>query len=98
MLALPREPCQIATRADALIDSTAVREGLHYNAAAMRVPPAACDSILETIGNTPLVRIRRMNPEPGAPIYAKIEGCNPMGSVKERIALRIVEEAERRGE
>src|SRR2546428_2561786 len=60
--------------------------------------PAACDSILETIGETPLVRIRRMNPEPGALIYAKIEGFNPMGSVKERIALRIVEEAERRGE
>jgi cysteine synthase len=67
-------------------------------AAAMRLPPPACDSILETIGGTPLVRIRRMNPEPGAPIYAKLEGFNPMGSVKERIALRIVEEAERRGD
>src|SRR2546428_2704979 len=60
--------------------------------------PAACDSILETIGRTPLVRIRRMNPEPGVLIYAKIEGFNPMGSVKERIAQRIVEEAERRGD
>src|SRR5438552_10811672 len=54
-------------------------------------------SILETIGETPLVLIRRMNPVREAPIYAKVEGCNPMGSVKERIALRIVEEAERRG-
>jgi cysteine synthase B len=70
---------------------------LHYNAAAMDVPPA-CDSILETIGNTPLVRVRRMCPEPGVVLYAKIEGFNPMGSVKERIALRIVEEAERRGD
>jgi cysteine synthase len=61
-------------------------------------PPRVCESILETIGNTPLVRIRRMNPEPGAVILAKLEGFNPMGSVKERIALRIVEEAERRGE
>jgi len=60
--------------------------------------PSACDTILETIGHTPLVRIRRMNPEPEAPIYAKIEGFNPMGSVKERIAQRIVEEAERRGD
>ena len=59
---------------------------------------AACDSILETIGETPLVRIRRMNPEPGVVLYAKVEGFNPMGSVKERIALRIVEEAEKRGE
>jgi len=64
----------------------------------MRGPSDVCDSILETIGETPLVRIRRMHPEPGALIYAKIEGFNPMGSVKERIALRIVEEAERRGE
>ncbi|MFQ5877624.1 MAG: PLP-dependent cysteine synthase family protein [Acidobacteriota bacterium] len=56
------------------------------------------ESILDTIGDTPLVRIRRMNPEPGVTLYAKLEGFNPMGSVKERIALRIVEEAERRGE
>jgi len=61
-------------------------------------PPRVSESILETIGNTPLVRIRRMNPEPSAVILAKLEGFNPMGSVKERIALRIVEEAERRGE
>jgi len=61
-------------------------------------PHETCDSILETIGDTPLVRIRRMNPEPAVVIYAKVEGFNPMGSVKERIALRIVEEAERRGE
>ena len=60
--------------------------------------PSACDSILDTIGRTPLVRIRRMCPEPGVVIHAKVEGFNPMGSVKERIALRIVEEAEKRGE
>jgi cysteine synthase len=58
----------------------------------------ACDSILETVGGTPLVRLRRMNPEPEAVVYAKIEGANPMGSVKERIALRIIEEAEKRGD
>ena len=58
----------------------------------------ACDSVLDTIGNTPLVRIRRMCPERDVVIHAKLEGFNPMGSVKERIALRIVEEAERRGE
>ncbi len=56
------------------------------------------NSILETIGETPLIRIGRMNPEPEVALYAKVEGFNPMGSVKERIALRIVEEAERRGE
>jgi cysteine synthase len=63
----------------------------------MHAPPL-CDSILETIGNTPLVRIRRMSPMPDVEILAKVEGFNPMGSVKERIALRIVEEGERRGE
>src|SRR6266571_3994999 len=64
----------------------------------MPEPPEFKNSILETIGETPLVRIRRMNPEPGVRIFAKIEGFNPMGSVKERIALRIVEEAEKRGD
>ena len=58
----------------------------------------ACDSILDTVGGTPLVRLRRINPVPETEIFAKIEGANPMGSVKERIALRILEEAERRGD
>jgi len=60
--------------------------------------PAACDSILDTIGHTPLVRIRRLCEHPDVVIHAKLEGFNPMGSVKERIALRIIEEAEKRGE
>ncbi len=63
----------------------------------MDVSTRVSGSILDTIGNTPLVRIGRMNREPGVLLYAKLEGFNPMGSVKERIALRIVEEAERRG-
>ena len=53
--------------------------------------------ILETIGNTPLVRINRLNPNPQVTIYAKLEGFNPLGSVKERIALSMVEGAERDG-
>ncbi len=55
------------------------------------------DSILQTIGNTPLVRINRLQPAGGSPIWAKLEGFNPMGSVKERIALSLVEAAERNG-
>jgi cysteine synthase len=55
-------------------------------------------SVLDLIGGTPLVVIRRMNPVPDVVLYAKLEGFNPMGSVKERIALRIVEEAEKRGD
>ena len=63
------------------------------------MPPLlpACDSILGTIGRTPLVLLRRLNPHAGTRVWAKLEGFNPMGSVKERIALRIVEEAERTG-
>ncbi len=60
--------------------------------------PQACDSILDAIGRTPMVRLCRLHPDPAVTIYAKIEGLNPLGSVKERIALRIVEAAERRGD
>lgn len=55
------------------------------------------ESILETIGGTPLVRLRRV-PGPGAAaVLGKIEARNPGGSVKDRIALSMVEDAERRG-
>lgn len=55
------------------------------------------DSILETIGRTPLVRINRLNPKPDIPIYAKVEGFNPTGSIKDRIALKMIEQAEECG-
>ena len=55
------------------------------------------DHIFELIGNTPLVRINKMNPNPNAEIYAKLEGFNPMGSLKDRIALRMLENAEEEG-
>jgi cysteine synthase B len=54
-------------------------------------------SILETIGNTPLVELKSFSPRPGAEIYAKLEGANPSGSIKDRIALRMIEEAEASG-
>lgn len=54
-------------------------------------------SILETIGNTPLVELKRLSPHPGVSIYAKLEGNNPTGSVKDRVALRMIEEAEAEG-
>ncbi len=55
-------------------------------------------NILQTIGDTPLVKINRLNPNPDVSLYAKIEGANPMGSIKDRIALRMVEQAEALGE
>ncbi len=57
-----------------------------------------CRSILELIGSTPLVEIRRLNPNPRVKLYAKLESFNPGGSVKDRVALRMVEDAEERGE
>ena len=55
------------------------------------------ESILETIGNTPLVKINRFCPNPKVTIWVKLEWCNPLGSVKERVALAMVEQAERDG-
>ncbi len=54
-------------------------------------------SILETIGNTPLVELKSFSPRPGVEIYAKLEGMNPSGSVKDRVAIRMIEEAEASG-
>jgi cysteine synthase A len=55
------------------------------------------DSILDTIGRTPVIRLSRMIPKTSASVYAKIEAFNPMGSVKDRIAKGMIEDAERRG-
>ena len=55
------------------------------------------ENILQTIGNTPLVRINKLNPEKDVAIYAKIEGNNPTGSIKDRIALKMIEQAEAEG-
>ena len=54
------------------------------------------DDILATIGNTPIVRLNKLAPA-HAQVFVKIEAFNPMGSVKDRLALGIIEDAERRG-
>jgi len=54
-------------------------------------------SILDAIGHTPLVELKSFSPKDGVRIFAKLEGQNPTGSVKDRIALKMVEEAERQG-
>src|SRR5436305_3675820 len=54
-------------------------------------------SILETIGNTPLVELKSFSPRPGVQIFAKLEGMNPSGSIKDRIALKMIQEAEAGG-
>src|SRR5690625_6827785 len=55
------------------------------------------DNILQTIGNTPLVRINSLLPDCPAIIYAKVEYFNPGQSIKDRIGLRMVEDAEKAG-
>ena len=55
-------------------------------------------NILWTIGNTPMVRINNMNTNPNVRLYAKLEGFNPTGSIKDRVALKMIEEAEVNGE
>ena len=55
------------------------------------------NNILETIGNTPMVRINSLNPNPHVNIYAKLEGFNPSGSIKDRIAVKMINEAEKEG-
>ncbi|MEO7531448.1 MAG: cysteine synthase family protein [Sediminibacterium sp.] len=55
-------------------------------------------NILETIGNTPLVKLSKIVPEDCADIYVKLEYFNPTGSYKDRMALALVEQAEKRGD
>lgn len=55
------------------------------------------ENILECIGNTPMAKINRLNPNPRVNIYAKLEGFNPTGSIKDRIARRMIEGAELSG-
>ena len=52
----------------------------------------------QTIGNTPLVKLQRMGPDNGREVWLKLEGNNPAGSVKDRAALSMIVEAEKRGE
>jgi cysteine synthase A len=60
--------------------------------------PVVVDDILALVGQTPLVRLRRVGPGPeGAAVWAKMEELNPGGSVKDRIALSMIDDAERSG-
>jgi cysteine synthase len=55
-------------------------------------------SLLELVGNTPLVELPRLAPKPGVRIYAKLEGQNPTGSIKDRVAKSMIDAAEASGE
>ncbi|HEX8645719.1 MAG TPA: cysteine synthase family protein [Thermoleophilaceae bacterium] len=53
--------------------------------------------VIESIGHTPLVELKRLSPKPGVRIWAKLEAYNPTGSVKDRVAKSLIEDAEARG-
>src|ERR1700693_6655013 len=55
------------------------------------------EDIVASIGNTPLVELRRLSPKPGVRIWAKLESRNPTGSVKDRVAKALIEDAEEKG-
>lgn len=50
--------------------------------------------LLQTVGRTPLVELKRLNPKPGVRLFAKLEGQNPSGSIKDRVAMAMVDELE----
>jgi len=56
------------------------------------------ESLLDLVGHTPLIELRRMSPKPTVQIYAKLEGQNPTGSIKDRVAKAMIEAAEAAGE
>lgn len=53
--------------------------------------------VVQSIGNTPLVELRRLSPKPGVRIWAKLESRNPTGSIKDRVARALIEDAEEKG-
>jgi cysteine synthase len=55
-------------------------------------------SLLELVGNTPLVELQRLAPKSSVRLYAKLEGQNPTGSIKDRVAVAMIEAAEAAGE
>ncbi|UXN57404.1 PLP-dependent cysteine synthase family protein [Phyllobacterium zundukense] len=61
-------------------------------------PPPPVESALNAIGNTPVIRLRRVVPDGSAQVFVKLEYFNPTGSYKDRMAKSIIEEAERRGD
>ena len=63
-----------------------------------RIPPKSVPSVLDAIGMTPVVQLRKLVPEGSADVFVKLEFFNPTGSYKDRMALAMVQEAEARGD
>ena len=54
-------------------------------------------NVLDAVGNTPIVELPALSPKPGVRVFAKLEGRNPTGSVKDRVAKAMIEAAEAEG-
>jgi [CysO sulfur-carrier protein]-thiocarboxylate-dependent cysteine synthase len=63
-----------------------------------RLPRGGREDLVDAIGHTPLVQLKRLSPSPAVRLWAKLESHNPTGSVKDRVARALVEDAEARGE
>jgi len=74
-----------------------VKPSQSRNSEGERAPLRAVENILELVGGTPLLRLSRFAPPPAAGLFAKLEYMNPGGSVKDRAALGMILDAERRG-
>ena len=59
-----------------------------------RVSPTVASSLLDLVGSTPLVELRRLTPKPSVQLYAKLEGQNPTGSIKDRVAKAMLEDVD----
>ena len=71
---------------------------LNAKTSSVQATSLSCKKILDLIGNTPLVQIQRLNPNPNVEVYVKLEKTNPGGSIKDRVALYMIEQAEKSGQ
>ncbi len=78
-------------------DSTSIKEGDRVEFVFYMGGGAVADSVLELIGETPMVRLSKIVEKDSAAVYAKLEMYNPGASVKDRIALNMIEQAEKKG-
>jgi len=72
--------------------------GVPQSPPSARRPPLVASSLLDLVGSTPLVELPRISPKPTVKLYAKLEGQNPTGSIKDRVAKAMIESAEAAGD
>src|SRR5215469_5488918 len=77
---------------------TLLRSRIESKGTMSNTPPKVYPSTLETIGNTPIVKLRKLISAQSAAVFVKLEYFNPTGSYKDRMALAMIEEAEARGD